>query len=352
MSDRTAGTAAERDLARRGLLPQGVVGDAAMAFMESAFPPGVDRYRGALIGGACGDALGRPVEGRPPEQIRARYGALEDLQPDPQGSIGTFTDDTQLTLWTAEALLEDTEEHPGLFGRSLAERFYSIRGIGTATRTAIERLRDGVPWWQSGVESAGNGVAMRVAPLGLAFGNDLDALRRETARNAVVTHADRLAVASGIMQAYAVARLSRTEPGSLDAGDFIDELIAVVVGLEDAGGVERKEGARERIRLVDRIIEIPGMLDLDPAEAFAHTYNGAFVLESLPAALWAFLAHAEDAERAIVVAVNGGYDADTVGAMTGTLAGAYLGETALPSRWVSQVDGIDEIGVVAERLYR
>ncbi len=355
MNERAANmgnTTAERELADRGLLPTGSAGSAAVAFMAAASTPGLQRYRGALLGGACGDALGRPAEGRTPSTIRRRFGLLGDLQPDRRGSVGTFTDDTQLTLWTAEALLGGGEDHPELFGRTLAERLDSIRGIGRATRTAIVRLRDGAPWWRSGIGSAGNGVAMRVAPLGLAFGGDLDALRRETARNAVVTHADRLAVASGIIQAYAVARLTRTRPGSLDPGEFITELTAVVAGLENAGGEERKPGPPERIRLVERLAEIPDMLGLRPEEAFAHTYNGAYVLESLPAALWAFLAHPEDAERAVVVAVNGGYDADTVGAMTGTLAGAYLGEGALPRRWVDRLENAEGIRALADRLHR
>ena len=332
--------------------PTGTAGALATAFIAAAPAPTADRYRGALLGSACGDALGRPAESQPPARIKARHGQIRDFMPWHGwngGPVGTFTDDTQLTLWTARAILDGGAEHPAAFGRTLVDRLDSIRGIGQATRQAIIRQRDGRTWWQAGVPSAGNGVAMRIAPLGLAFGNDLTALRRETARNAVVTHADRLAVASGIVQAYAVARLTRTAPGTLDPRAFLAELVDVLADFEDAGAVERRP---DSVRLADRITELADMLDLTPDEAFARTHNGAFVLESLPAAIWSFLAHAENPEEAIVVAVNGGYDADTVAAMTGAMAGAYHGDAALPGRWLDDLEAAADIRAIADRLHR
>jgi len=346
----------DTELTNRGLLPAGPAGPDATAFIAAADAPTPDRYRGALLGSAVGDALGRPVEGSPPADIKARHGQIREFMPWRGwngGPVGTFTDDTQLTLWTARATLDSGDEHPATFGRTLVGRLDAIRGIGGATRQAIVRHRDGRDWWQAGVPSAGNGVAMRVAPLGLAFGDDLATLRRETARNAVVTHADRLAVASGIVQAYAVARLTRTAPGTLDPKTFLAELVDVLHGFDDAGAVERRHSAGpDRVRLVDRIAELADMLDLAPSEAFARTYNGAFVLESLPAAIWAFLANADDPEEAIVVAVNGGYDADTVAAMAGAMAGAYHGEAGLPDRWLDDLEAVSDIRAIADRLHR
>jgi len=346
----------DTELTNRGLLPTGTAGPAATHFIGAADAPTADRFRGALLGSACGDALGRPVEGAPPAAIKARHGQVREFMPWQGwngGPVGTFTDDTQLTLWTARAILDAGDEHPAAFGRTLVERLDAIRGIGGATRQAIVRHRDGKDWWRAGVPSAGNGVAMRISPLGLAFGHDLNALRRETARNAVVTHADRLAVASGIVQAYAVARLTRTASGTLDPAALLAELVDVLHGIDDAGAVERRHDAGpDRIRLVDRIAELGDMLDLTPSEAFARTYNGAFVLESLPAAIWAFLANADDPEEAIVVAVNGGYDADTVAAMAGAMAGAYHGETGLPDRWLDDLEAAADIRAIADRFHR
>lgn len=345
----------ELELTNRGLLPCGPGGPASYAFMSDAGYADIDRFRGALLGSACGDALGRPVESRTPEEIQARYGWVRDFQVSSgwiEGHPGTITDDTILTVLTAQALLDSGDSHPAHFGRSLIDNLDSIRGIGRATRRSIERHAEGRPWWQSGVDSAGNGVAMRIAPLGLAFGTDLTALRRETARNAVVTHASRLAVASGIMQAYAVARLTRTPAGTLNPMAFLAELVAILGDFADAGAKERRPEAGDSVlRLADRVLELGDMLDRTPSEVFALTHNGAFVLESLPAAIWSFLSNPDDPEEAIITAVNGGYDADTVGAMTGAMAGAYNGAAALPERWLCDLEDVEKIKSIAERLH-
>jgi ADP-ribosylglycohydrolase len=346
----------DTELIKRGLMPAGPAGPSAGAFVDGADTPVIDRFRGVLLGAAIGDALGRPVEGLSPARIRTRHGELRDFVPAAGwagGPAGTFTDDTQITLWTARALLDAGDYHPARFAATLVDRFGSIRGVGEATRRAIVRLSEGKPWWRAGTPSAGNGAAMRTAPFGLAFGDDVAALRCETARNEVVTHGDRLAVASGIVQAYAVARLVRTVPGTLDRAEFIAELVAVLGDLDDAGGVERRKGANQhKVRLADRIAELADMVDLDPADAFARTQNGAYVLESLPAALWSFLSRPDSPEEAIVVAVNGGYDADTVASMTGALAGAYHGEAGLPGRWLDDLEAAGEIRMIADRLHR
>lgn len=343
----------DTELINRGLMPTGHAGPEARAFIETAPTPDVDRFRGALLGGACGDALGHPVTGMTPEQIQRQFGRVRHFLPaGRRGRAGTISGDTQFALWVAQALTGEGDDYAAQFAQTLSEQLGSLRQIGRGTQRAVTRLLDGKPWWRSGNPSAGNGVAMRGAALGLAFGADPDILRREVARNAVITHADPLAVASGIVQAYAVARLARTAPGTLDPHAFISELVAVVHGIEGAGGAERRNGSDTRVRLVDRIAELADMLELTPAEAFAHTHNGGYVLESLPAALWAFLSNRENPEAAIVTAANGGYDADTVASMSGALAGAYHGESGLPARWLDELEAAAHIRTLANRVHR
>lgn len=74
------------------------------------------------------------------------------------------------------------------------------------------------------------------------------------------------------------------------------------------------------------------------------------MFESLPSALWCFLEHIEDPERAIIEAANAGFDADTVASMAGNLAGAYHGEKALPDRWLAELEGIDDLRGLADEL--
>lgn len=325
---------------------------------SGVLPPGSgissDAARGALIGGAVGDALGRPAEGCDPVLVAARFGVLRDYRPWGGwvgGPVGTITDDTQMTMCVAEWLAEAGDEPDPA---ALAERFQRWlpvgRGVGSTCRRAVERLDAGLPWHQAGVASAGNGAAMRVAPVGLACHDDLDRLRRVAALSAVVTHADPTAVASAIAQAFLVAWLARRDPHTLRVDDVLDALGAVLTDVEHPPVAERKPGGG-RVRLRERLLEVGDWLDAPAGDAFEHFYNGAFVLESLPAALWCFLRSPDDAEEVIIAAANGGHDADTVAAMAGALVGAYLGESALPNRWTGpDLEYADELRGLADRL--
>lgn len=347
--------AADAELATRGLVPTGPAGDTATRAFAAAGTATHDRARGAMLGAAIGDALGRPVEWRTPDQIRQRHGEIREfrLLPSPGGSrVGSYSGDTKMMLQTAEALLEADQTHPAAFAAHLIRGIRSRRTMANAAREAVVRLADGRPWHRAGVPSAGDGATVRATAVGLRHANDLEALRAAAARNTVVTHAHQLAVAAGIVQAYAVARLARTDASTLDPIAFLDEL-ADVLGADfaDTGGVERRaDRDLGHVRLADRIREVGDLLDAPWLEAMAHIRNGAFVLEALPAALWFFLAHRDDPTEAIVRAVNAGYDADTVAALTGALAGALHGATGLPAHLRDEVEGSERIGNLGRRL--
>ncbi len=311
-----------------------------------------DRYRGAMLGTAIGDALGRPVESRSPERIRARYGLVTDFIPwfesdDP--AAGKFTDDTEMSLCIAQSIVERQGVDPG----DLADRFRAWgrvgRGMGTATRAACRRIGDGFEWYEAGSDSAGNGAAMRAAPVGLFDSIDMDALRTDAAVTAVITHNHATAVASTIIAAYTVAHLLHTPAGRFDAGDLLIGIEAVMADVEDPALPERRD-SRSVVTLMERVRDVFAMRDRSLEAIFAFTHNGAFVLESLPAALAAFLASPEDPEQVIIAAVNGGYDADTIGAIAGAFAGAYGGESRLPERWADNVEFRTGLTGVADEL--
>ena len=314
-----------------------------------------DDYRGCLLGGAIGDALGRPMEGKSVERIRSIFpGEVRDFIPHRHwigGPEGTFTDDTEMTLCIAESYLESGSLVP----EDLAARFEAWelvgRGRGHTCIAGCENLRRGLPWYESGIASAGNGAAMRAAPVGLANPTDTAMLVHDAALSTVITHHDPMAVASAVAQAFLVARLVNTPFGTLDVTDLMSELSTLLDHIDDPGHPERKPGASGHpVRLVDRILFVASNLDWPPDRLFAMTHNGAFVLESLPAAIWCFLRTPEDSERVIVTAANMGYDADTVAAMAGNLAGAYVGESRLPSRWLAGLEYADGIRDVADGL--
>ena len=344
----TSTTDWERSLAERDLLPPPWRGPDLEPNARVDYP---DKCRGALVGTGIGDALGRPVEGWSPAEIRAEYGTLRSYSTSRTGRMATLTDDTQLTISIAQSIVE----HGGLEPGDVAERFSAWlpigRGKGWTTTEAILAYQAGAPWWEAGGESAGNGAAMRTAPIGLLHPLDVDALRRDAAIACVITHADPMAVSSAVAQSWTIAYLLHTEPGRFDVGDYLRDLARVLEDGRDPGHPERSNYSDVLVRLLDRILEVGELLNQPPEEVFAFTLNGAFVLESLPAAMWCFLRSPEDPEQVIVTAVNGGYDADTVGAMAGALVGAYVGEKAFPEDWLTDLEYIDGLEGLAERIF-
>jgi ADP-ribosylglycohydrolase len=271
----------------------------------------------------------------------ARYGELRDFHPWhgwKSGPKGTITDDTQLTIEVARTYLECSCLDPARFAERVDAWLDHGRGKGRTCTQAARRIRAGEPWSRSGVPSAGNGAAMRAAPIGLVRVDDLDALRLDAALSAIPTHADGMAIASACALAFAVAYLLRTTAGDLEPEAFIGAVVQSLEGIPDPGHPERRVGAGPlRVRLAERIAELPDILDVSWQEAMQRTWNGACVLESLPAAFYFFLAYRDDPEEAIVRAASAGYDCDTVASMTGNLIGAYHGLEALPERWRAEL---------------
>ncbi len=330
-----------------------------------------DHFRGCLIWGAVGDALGRPVEGRWPETIRERYGpdGLQHYQKWrgwKSGPIGTITDDTQLTMELAHSLVETGGQlNPDNFSRRLKAWLGNARGEGHATRTAVENLLAGQPWWEAGqhVESsgggsAGNGAAMRAAPIGLvhAFDPTPAALLSDAVFSAVPTHAHPVGVAGAAIIAAGTALLLRwvlADRRELVATDFLNFLGAIADGIAPDAVPERKPNP-EPVRFGDRLREISTFLTWsDPRRVFECTYNGAFALESVPAALYCFLRSPNDPRTVILTAVNAGHDADSVASMAGNLAGAWNGVGMLRSvapEWWEELEYRDELCGLADGL--
>jgi ADP-ribosylglycohydrolase len=312
--------------------------------------------------------LGRPVEGLSPEAVRAQFGneGLVDYVPWSgwtSGPRGTFTDDTQLTIEVARNLLANSGMiDPSALATQFVDWLPRGRGVGRATRAAVNRLRDGVPWWEAGplVDSAGNGAAMRAAPVGLvhAFGPSPARMLRDAILASVITHSHPVGVAGAIAIAAAVAWCIRTRTqtplsgAKPDRGGLLSFVADVLAGVEPEASQERRPGAGA-VRLVDRIIELNDLVLLEPSVAFARMYNGAFALESVPAALYCFLRHADDPARAILTAVNAGYDADTVGSMAGNLVGSWCGAEMLHTirpEWWAELEYRDELVDIGWKL--
>jgi ADP-ribosyl-[dinitrogen reductase] hydrolase len=304
---------------------------------DSAAGPSLeDRYRGVLLGVACGDALGGPVEFNKREDVDARFpggvrefigGGWLDLDP------GEVTDDTQQTLILCRALTESGLDLAA-FGEGLLEWYRSApKDIGNTTVIALRALAEGASPTESGERAlaergergaAANGAVMRCSPVALRFRNEPHLLVQASMESARVTHAESRAAWSTVAVNQAIVHL-------LNGGAITDAPAAAVANIPDHRVVEAVLGAAAMSR--------------DEVGAGGH------VLDTVGASFWA-LANFDSAEEIIVQAVSLGDDADSTGAVAGALAGAAFGVDALPERWRDQVQFRTELQEQADRLLR
>lgn len=314
-----------------------------------------DRFRATLLGCAIGDALGFPFEGLPPEAIARLPTLAEDFAPRPRGRFrkGQYTDDTQMTLALAEAIAADGKVE----GRSVAQRLCAfwrdgtILAAGPACAESVERLLAGVPWMSAGapIGHAGNGAAVRAAPLGLWHFDDLSRIPRDAELQGVITHKDPRAQGGGAALAAAVALSLTDEP--LPA-DLFCRRVAHAVASFDAG-------------FASEIDRLPQLARFEPASAvrviaragapapYVSDWPGIspFVIPSVLMALYAFLRQRDDFRACISIALRAGGDADTVAAMAGAVSGAHLGLKGLPARLKRGVLDAERLTLVADRLF-
>jgi ADP-ribosyl-[dinitrogen reductase] hydrolase len=293
-----------------------------------------DRYRGCLLGLACGDALGGPVEFKSRDWIAEHYpGGVRDfvgggwLRLEP----GEITDDTQLTLAVARSLAKSGPLDMGDIAANFLEWHYSRpKDQGNLTRAALELLDKGMDWTKAGETArgtgasggAGNGSVMRCAPVALRFFNDRPAMIEASIDTSRITHADPRCTWGTVSINQAIAWF-------LDGGDKNGAVAAAVKGIPDVAVVDA----------VERAQKIP----YDDLNA------GGFVLSSITSAFWALL-NSPSLEETVIAAVNLGQDADTTGAVAGALAGAHWGVDAIPDRWLSLLQPREELEQLADRL--
>ena len=305
--------------------------------------PAAEQYLGCLVGLAVGDALGYPVEGMSLRQIHQKYGplGLGDFASRHGHPPGSYSDDTQLTLAVARALLEAGDKSVDELMQAMARQFLawyqssdSARGPGLSTLAACANLARGVAWNESGIRDAkGCGAAMRVAPLALYFCRDREKLRHVAEQSALITHAHPIAVAAAVVNACAVAHVLEKEP----VDELLDNLLRVAAPLST-----EMEAALRKLK------QCQGS---DPPAAFAQigeTGSGDHVVAS---GLFCFLRTAEDYRASVLAGVNCSGDSDSIAAVAGALSGAYNGISAIPERWSRGVENRSELERVARELF-
>ncbi len=316
-----------------------------------------DKFIGALLGVMAGDVMGAPVEGWEEERLNASLRAVAGLpRRSPERALheavlglitgaeipagaARYTDDTQMTLGVAESLCDFPDFDGPDMARRFVENFEGQRGYGIGAYSVLLALKKGAEWNEparrifGGRGSWGNGAAMRAAPVGLLFHKPEQAenLRRIADLQAQITHTHALGREGAILQAASVAVATRRIPladtKSFDAEGFLNETLATTGNCSSDDFAERFE----RVRVLLRDPQSPSVV----AQQLG---NGIEAVNSVPAALYSFLAHPLSLPDAISYGVRLGGDADTIGAMCGAIAGAYHGARAIPAPWLTALE--------------
>lgn len=349
--------------------------------------PVQDRIRGCLIGGAAGDALGYPVEFFSEQTLRDRCGdgGIRQYLLDPVSGTARISDDTQMTLFTANGLLiGDTRMAPRGIGTQphcyvsrayqdwlITQRtsapardthasvcwlmdipaLYRCRAPGNTCLSALTQ-QQGQPPLESYIgqpqnHSKGCGGVMRVAPLGVSryAAVPIDALDREGAELAAITHGHSLGYMPAAVLTHILHRIVYPEQAQTllqivrEARDTVRALFA---------GDKHLDELTARIDLAIRLAD-----NDEPDLANIHRLGEGWVAEeTLAIAIYCALRHADDFSAGIISAVNHCGDSDSTGAVTGNILGALLGYDAIDKVWTRDLELRDVILELADDLDR
>lgn len=291
-----------------------------------------DRASGALIGLAVGDALGAPVE----FQERGTFPHVTEMQSGGYFRLpaGAWTDDTAMALCLADSLIA----HPYLDVSDLLNRF--LRWLNDHENTSTNRCVGAGQntlavlgnYHRTGAliappvkgRSDGNGAIMRLAPVACMHFQNTDILRRIAVEQSQATHCSELSSAASEMLGWLLGLL-------IDGADWQNALSKV-----------SSDKWPDEIKAISR-----AGWATKTTEAIHST---GYVVHTLEAAMWA-VGTTTSFEQALIKAVNLGHDADTVGAVTGQIAGARYGVNAIPKRWLDALMHRERIEDKAASLF-
>ncbi|HXA00297.1 MAG TPA: ADP-ribosylglycohydrolase family protein [Candidatus Dormibacteraeota bacterium] len=280
---------------------------------------------GCILGGALGDAWGRPCEGSP------SHVAFE------VPSRSSVSDDTQLTLATCESIIENR----GVYAERVASCFAAwftagrINGMGASTLKALRDLAAGVHWALAGSRgeySAGNGAAMRIAPLAF-FLDPANPADRTVIRDVCrITHHNDEAYIGALAVVVAI------RAGCVGTWSREKNFLAVVAeSLPDSA-------VRDRIK---DLLPLKG----HPSELASKFGSSGWVVDTVPLALYCAQFIAERSISTVIAqAIETGGDTDTIASITGQIAGTVAGVPSDYAEHFSRITGGDEIIQVAERF--
>lgn len=302
-----------------------------------------DRFVGCILGLAIGDSIGWPVEFvRSIDDIKTMFGP-EGIKEPPLPAI--YTDDTQMTLALANALLDSKEDDLDKFMDALSIRFVEWfdsqskaeerRAPGNTCLAACNGLKSGRHWSVSGIpESCGCGSAMRSAPIGLLF-SDTATITEYAISSSKITHGHELALCGSATTALLV----RYAMDDIPIGCWGNELLKIV-SINDYF----KDLIRTTIQVAAE--QRPPSFVLSN-ECLGEGWTGH---EAVASALYCCLMHQNSYKDAVLMASNTVGDSDSIACITGAIMGAKLGVESIPKDWIERIENKDMLIEIAKKL--
>ncbi len=335
----------------------------------------IEHFKGCIIGGAIGDALGAPIEFISIDQIHSNFGhhGLTDYS-EAYGRKGAITDDTQMTLFTAEGLIlskvrKESQGDEGVISAvyhallrwlytqetnlqdtliqnhgtcSIVDgvltgyqELFSSRAPGNSCLSALKSGRMGTI--ESSInDSKGCGGIMRIAPVGLAY-NDAEKAFKIGCGCAAITHGH----PTGYLSSGTLAALI----SMLFSGDSltgaIDESIRIL---------KNKKNNRETLQAIEKAMAMLGKASPGPY-VIEDIGAGWVAQEALAISIYCALVAGDDFKKGVLLSVNHSGDSDSTGSITGNILGALYGVDILPESWVINLELKDLIQETAGDLF-
>ncbi len=343
----------------------------------------LDMFKGCLIGGAVGDALGYPIEFCNIEQIKNMYGENGITEYKLTDGKAVISDDTQMTLFTANGILigktrammrgiaSSCESYvyqaylDWLYTQRYTEKeigctwIYKIKELNVPRapgNTCIGALCHG----EMGTlekpinDSKGCGGIMRIAPVGLYFSRQpLDNIGRTGAKINAITHGHPL----GNISSYVMSVLINTiiygedEYFEVPLKRNLEECIEFALKVyTHKFKIYDKKITSYFVDLIHKAIKLAKQ-DIEDIKAIEQLGGGWVAEETLAIAIYSCLKYSDDFEKAIICAVNHSGDSDSTGAVAGNIIGAYLGISNIPNKFLEKLELREVIEEIATDLY-
>ncbi|XP_015285110.1 PREDICTED: poly(ADP-ribose) glycohydrolase ARH3 [Gekko japonicus] len=353
--------------------------------LAAAVPPAClisrSRFRGCLLGALLGDCLGGGFEALESVDLAELLRFVRSLQPqDKDGEEGVegdrktlfYSDDTAMTHCVVRSLLAKRDFDEVDIAKRFAEEYKKDpdRSYGRGVITVFKKLlspkcRDVFePARQqfNGKGSYGNGGAMRVAGISLAYSNVQD-VKKFAKLSAELTHSNSLGYNGAILQALAVHYALQ---GELNRDRFLEQLIGHMeeVEMDDKSVADARMLGYEELPFSKRLKKIKEFLEqktVPNSDVVVELGNGIAALHSVPTAIYSFLRCMEShpdiprdyncLQRTIIYCISLGGDTDTIATMAGAIAGAYCGEEQVPESWKHSCESFEETEKMANNLY-